>query len=152
MITHPSLVSLTSTFFNARDSRSHIPTIPVRSRAFRRPSGILFPPGPLVFLGFRFESPFHEYSGAGTTQRAAPGIEPRTSRTLSENHTTRPNSQMLAARNCERAQVHEGDCSDQASKQAGGVVFSTRRVPFPAERARRLLTQASALVLGRLNS
>ena len=28
-------------------------------------------------------------------QRAVLGIEPRTSRTLSENHTTRPNSQML---------------------------------------------------------
>ena len=29
------------------------------------------------------------------SERAVLGIEPRTSRTLSENHTTRPNSQML---------------------------------------------------------
>ena len=29
------------------------------------------------------------------TQRAVLGIEPRTSHTLSENHTTRPNSQMM---------------------------------------------------------
>ena len=34
---------------------------------------------------------FHIFS-----QRAVLGIEPRTSRTQSENHTTRPNSQMTA--------------------------------------------------------
>ncbi len=35
--------------------------------------------------------------------RAVLGIEPRTSRTLSENHTTRPNSQLRAAMPSERA-------------------------------------------------
>ena len=34
-------------------------------------------------------------NGCPETMRAILGIEPRTSRTLSENHTTRPNSQSL---------------------------------------------------------
>ena len=70
--------------------------------------------------------------------RAVLGIEPRTSRTLRENHATRPNSQLIEVARDPKNSLHASDTAPPAAEHSGwkGRIFRSRgRVEEPGPEA-----------------
>ena len=56
--------------------------------------------------------------------RAVLGTEPRTSHTLSENHATRPNSQLIEVARDPKNSLHASDTAPPAAEHSGRAEFS----------------------------